>query len=57
MPTTESVKEWRKRNLVQIGFFLNRNTDADIIGWLNSVDNKQGYLKDLIRHDMKKSRS
>ena len=57
MPTTESVKEWRKRNLVQIGFMLNRNTDADIIGWLNSVDNKQGYLKDLIRHDMKKSRS
>lgn len=33
---------------------LNLNTDADILAFLASKDNKQGYLKDLIRADMQK---
>ena len=33
-------------------FKLNREDDADIIAKLESVDNKQGYIKDLIRKDM-----
>lgn len=32
-------------------------TDADIIAKLESVPNKQGYIKDLIRADIKKSES
>ena len=34
---------------------LNRNTDTDIIEYLNSQENIQGYLKRLIREDMKKT--
>lgn len=32
---------------------LNRESDKDVIEKLASVDNMQGYIKDLIRKDMK----
>ena len=37
------------------GLFLkfNKKTDADILEWLEQTDNKQGYIKELIRNDMK----
>lgn len=41
-------------NTMQIKMKLNRGTDADIIAKLESVGNKQGYIKDLIRQDMAK---
>lgn len=39
---------------LQIKMKLNTKTDADIISKLDSVENKQGYIKALIRQDMKK---
>ena len=36
----------------QIGLQLYKNTDADMIIWLDSQENKQGYIKALIRADM-----
>ena len=33
---------------------LNINTDADIIQKLDEVENKQGYIKELIREDIKR---
>ena len=38
------------------GLYLkfNLNTDADILKWLEQQPNKQGYIKDLIRADIKK---
>jgi hypothetical protein len=41
-------------NTKQVKMKLNRNTDADIIEKLESVPNIQGYIKDLIRADIKK---
>ena len=35
---------------------LNRNTDADLIEHLAKQENVQGYLKRLIREDMKRTR-
>lgn len=35
---------------------LNINTDADILEHLDGIGNKQGYIKTLIREDMKKGR-
>ena len=32
---------------------LNKNTDKDILDYLDSIQNKQGYIKELIRKDMK----
>lgn len=39
----------------QIIFKLQRDTDADIITWLNSKENVHEYLRDLIRTDMQLS--
>ena len=36
----------------QIKLKLNINTDADILNKLDAVDNKQGYIKELIRKDL-----
>lgn len=38
----------------QIKLKLNLETDKDILERLDEVDNKQGYIKGLIRDDIKK---
>lgn len=40
----------------RMNFKFNLKTDADILEKLDSVPNKQGYLKELIRADIKKTR-
>ena len=55
------VTEARKRatlkydavNTVQYHLKLNRTTDADVIQRLDEVLSKQGYIKELIRQDIK----
>lgn len=42
-------------NTTRLYIKLNNGTDADILKHLDSMDNKQGYIKDLIRADMKKT--
>lgn len=37
----------------QLKLKLNTATDADILEWLENMENKQGYIKDLIRADIK----
>lgn len=44
--------EWRRENTILFNLRLNKTYDADIIKKLESVENKQGYVKDLIRSDM-----
>lgn len=46
--------KYDKANTRRVGIKLNINTDKDILDWLDTVGNKQGYIKDLIRSDMKK---
>lgn len=41
-------------NTRQIKLKLNTKTDADILDLLDRLENIQGYIKDLIRQDMKK---
>lgn len=36
----------------QIKFELNKRLDEDVLVWLDSQENKQGYIKALIRADM-----
>ncbi len=40
----------------QINLKLNDKTDADILARLNEQDNKQGYIKALIRKDITKNK-
>ena len=42
-----------RENTRQIILKLNTKTDADVIGKLDSVGNKQGYLKGLVRNNMR----
>lgn len=44
--------KWASSNVKQVKFNLNIEKDADILEKLDSVENKQGYIKDLIRRDI-----
>lgn len=56
MAITEAQKraqdKYDRSNTVQVHLKLNLYTDKDILDRLNSVPNKQGYIKDLIRRDI-----
>lgn len=39
-------------NTTQLHLKLNRKTDADILAKLDSIGNKQGYIKSLIRKEI-----
>ena len=43
-------------NCVQISLKLNRKTDADIIERLEQAENRQSYVKQLIRADIQNNR-
>ena len=47
--------QYQKENIKQIKFTLNKSTDGDIIDYLEKQANRQGYIKELIRQDMKKA--
>lgn len=42
-------------NTTQIKLKLNLKTDADILEFLDSVDNKQGTIKKSIREEIKRT--
>ena len=46
--------KYDQNNTVQIKLKLNLKTDADILEALERSENKQGYIKELIRADLKK---
>lgn len=43
--------KYDKENTIGIYLKLNKTTDADIIAKLAAIENKQGYIKNLIRKD------
>ena len=47
--------KYDKNNTKGLYLKLNKNTDIDIIKHLSEQDNKQGYIKLLIRDDIKKA--
>jgi len=48
----EQQAKYDRKNTRQVVLKLNRGTDADILGRLDATDNKQGYIKRLIREDI-----
>ena len=46
-------KKYDKVNTTQVLLKLNTKTDADVIGKLEEVGNKQGFIKDLIRNSLR----
>lgn len=49
----EYTNESNKRHSTVIPIRLNYVNDADILEKLTSLDNKTGYIKNLIRKDLK----
>jgi hypothetical protein len=49
--------DYDRKNTKLIGMKLNKNTDADILTFLEGIENVQGYLKELVRKDMAKRKS
>lgn len=47
-------RKYNATHTKQVPLRFNVNTDADILEKLYSVDNIQGYIKQLIRADIKK---
>ena len=49
-------KTWRKDHINSVCLHFNKSNDADIIEHLSGIENKQGYIKKLIRNDILKSK-
>lgn len=49
------IAEYDKANTQRVALKLNKTHDADIIKHLEAQGNKQGYIKALIRADIKKN--
>lgn len=49
----EAINRFNKEKTKCIQVRLNKNTDADILAKLEQVPSKMGYIKDLIRKDIK----
>lgn len=45
-------QKYQKEKCRKISLLLNKKIDKDILVWLDSQENKVGYLKKLIREDM-----
>lgn len=45
-------REYSKRMIKMYSVLLNRNTNKDMIEYLDSMEHKQDYFKNLIRKDM-----
>ena len=55
MATKATERQWRydKDHTKAVHLKLNKVTDADILEWLEHFPSKQGYIKQLIRIDIK----
>lgn len=54
MAKGEAKTRWDRKNTIMVTMKLNKNQDAEIIAKLESVDSKQGYIKQLIKADIEK---
>ena len=52
----KAVRKYDEAKTVQFKMKLNKGTDSDILEKLASVENKQGYIKQLIRADIENNK-
>lgn len=55
MPTEaqQKAKNNYRKKTKHVAIELNTETESDLIEYIYSLDNKQSYIKELIRKDMK----
>ncbi len=49
--------DYHKRNYRAFGLKINVNTQADVLGWIESQDNMTGAIVDLIRKDIESKKN
>ncbi|MEY8561629.1 hypothetical protein AALA21_01020 [Eggerthellaceae bacterium 3-80] len=49
-------KRYEAKALRKMMIAFNRNTEPDLLEWIESQENKAGYIKRLIREDMERNR-
>lgn len=49
-------KKYDQSNTVQLKLKLNKKTDADILEWMETLDNKQGMIKKILRQYINQER-
>ena len=49
----KAISKWKREKTKSFNLTLNVKKDMDIIEWLSKQPNKQGYLRELIRNDMR----
>ena len=50
-----AVAKYDKANTTQFKFKLNNGTDKDIIDYLNGIDNRSAWFKELVRKEIAKN--
>ena len=50
----EYTKRYKKERCFTMCLSFNREAEKELIDYINSFSNKNGYLKSLVRHDMAK---
>ena len=55
MPSTKAQNEWIKANRIHKAINLSKISDQDIIDQLERQPSVQGYIKRLIREDIRRS--
>lgn len=50
----KAQSKWIRKNTQGFYIRLNKKTDSDIISYLETLENKQGYVKELIRKDIER---
>lgn len=53
MAETPAKAKWEREHTTRITVKLNNKADSDILAKLEKVPSKAGYIKKLIRHDIK----
>ena len=48
----ENLDKWRKQVQKRFEFYINKETDADVLEWFEKIPNKRQYLLELLRKDM-----
>ena len=55
-PRSKASAKYAKNNTKRIVLNLNINTDQNMIEYMDQIQNKQGYLKSLIKKEMERER-
>lgn len=47
-------EKYQKENITRVVLKLNKRTDADLLEWIEALDNKQGTIKEILRQHINK---